>query len=171
MKKFESTGEIKRCDPTSREMRSIEMIAILDARLANDRPYLEDRLRSVPDLYRQWRIAETAVCKVVDGLYDTLPVKTLMRMRTLHNNGEVIIRPMGGMNKDSDCMIVLTEDLKRLVNAVIDSECSMCMKTGKDIKRCKLHETLVRVTPPTKIFDGDSVLCEYTKIYENEKEK
>lgn len=156
--------EIKRYDPTSRETRSIEMIAVLDARLANDRPYLEDRLRSVPDLYRQWRIAETAVCKIVDGLYDTLPTKTLMRIRKIFNNGEVIVRPKGGLTKDSDTAIVLAEDLKMLADTARKSECAMCLKEGKDIKRCKLRESLMRVSPPIQVFDENSSLCEYATI-------
>lgn len=159
--------EIKRYAPlTSRETRSIEMIAVLDARLANDRPYLEDRLRSVPDLYRQWRIAETAVCKVVDGLYETLDEKTLMRIRKIYNNGEVIVRPKGSLTKDSDTAIVLAEDLKTLVDTVTSSECGMCLKDGKNIKRCKVREALMRLTPPVKVFDENASLCEYAYFEE-----
>lgn len=161
-------GEIKRFDPTSRETRSIEMIAVLDARLANDRPYLEDRLRSVPDLYRQWRIAETAVCKIVDGLYDTLPEKTLMRIRKIYNNGEVIVRPKGSITKDNDTAIVLAEDLKLLAKTAKNSECAMCLKSGKEIKRCKLREVLMRVSPPIQVFDDHSSLCEYATFVRDE---
>lgn len=157
-------GEIKRYDPTSRETRSIEMIAVLDARLGNDRPYLEKRLRSVPDLYRQWRIAETAVCKIVDGIYDTLPEKTLMRIRKIFNNGEVIVRPKGGLTKDNDTAIVLAEDLRLLAETARKSECAICMKSGKDIKRCKLRESLMRVSPPKEVLDENSSLCEYATI-------
>ena len=158
--------EIRRYDPTSRETRSIEMIAVLDARLANDRPYLEDRLKSVPDLYRQWRIAETSVCKVVDGLYETLPDKTLLRIRKIFNNGEVIVRPKGSLTKDNDTAIVLAEDLTLLAETAKNSECAMCLKEGKDIKRCKLREALMRVSPPVQVFDEGSSLCEYTSWIE-----
>lgn len=159
--------EIKRyAPPTSRETKSIELIAALDARLTNDRKYLEDRLRMVPDLYRQWRIAETAAAKVVDGLYDTLPPKTMMRMRRLYESGEIVIRPRGGMNKDSDSTVALKEDISRLARTVCESECAMCIKTGRDIKKCKLRETLLRVSPPPEVFTDDTSLCEYTTIWD-----
>lgn len=161
-------AEIKRYAPTSRETRSIEMIAVLDARLGNDRTYLEDRLRSVPDLYRQWRIAETAVCKVVDGLYETLPNETKMRIRKLYNNGEVIVRPKGSLTRDNDTAIVLAKDLELLAKTVKSSECAMCIKSGKDIKRCKIRECFMRVSPPVQVFNENSSLCEYATIANEE---
>lgn len=158
--------EIKRVDPSSREVRSIEMIAALDARLANDRKYLEDRLRLVPDLFRQWRIAETAAAKVVDGLYTTLPMKTLTRMRRLYESSEIIIRPKGGMNKDSDCSVVLNADLKMIFDTARNNECAMCMKSGRDVKRCKLREAFMRVMPPNEVFDDHTFLCEYMRVWD-----
>lgn len=154
--------EIERTEATSREIKSIELIAALDARLTNDQVYLTERLRSVPDLYRQWRIAQTATEKVIDGLYSTLIPKTLLRMQRSYESGEVVIRPKSSLNKLTDSTIVLTEDLNKLVRVVVGEQCAMCLKDKGDIRKCELRKALMNVCPPSEKFDG--FLCEYAKL-------
>ena len=152
----------ERTKPNSKELHTIELIAGLDARLTMDKEYLIPRLKSVPDLWRQYRIAETAIAKVLDGLYETVDAHALLHMRKIYDHGEVVIRPRNPLNKRTDTQIVLTEDLKNLVNIVIGDQCAMCLKTGRDIKKCKLRKALMNVAPPTEICEGS--LCEYTRI-------
>ena len=154
-------NEIKKTDATYRELKSIELIAALDARLANDQKYLTERLRSVPDLYRQWRIAQVATEKVIDGIYSTLMPDTLLRMRRSYENGEIVIRPKSTLNNRTDSTVVLTQDLTKLVAAALKSECAMCIKTGVEARKCKLRDTLLRTSPPHEISKDRNFLCEY----------
>lgn len=147
-------------EPTRQEVHTIELIAALDTRLEKDRKHITDRLKSVPDLYRQWRIAETAVDKVITGLYKTLPIKTLSRMRTLYINSEIVVRPKNGVYRDVDTTVVLVKDLNHLAELAKCTECDICIRTGRDVRKCKLRETLIRVDPKDH-FEENPITCEY----------
>ena len=150
---------------TSREMRAIEVIAGLDNRLSNDGKYLEERLKSIPDLWRQFRMAQVATQKVIDGLYATVPPKVLIHMRGLQTNGELVFRPRSPLNKRTDVQIVLSNDLKFLINSVMADNCAMCLKTDKDINKCELRKVLMNVAPFAEKSKTGS--CEYVNIATN----
>lgn len=159
---------IRKTEANSREIHAIEFIAGLDNRLAKDGKYLENRLRSVPDLWRQYRIAKTATEKVIDGLYETLEPKVLARLTRLCTFGEVYFRYESPVNKATDAQLVLDKDIDVLVNTAMSSTCAFCMKTGTEIKECELRRSLMNIAPPTVLFEGSS-LCEYAAVaHDNE---
>ena len=147
-------------EANARELRAIEYIGALDARLTLNEKYLEPRLRSVPDLYRQYRIAKVATEKVIDGLYSTMDQKSLLYLRRVCENSELIFRPKSVLNDATDTQVVLTKDLLTLVGAVADSCCSLCIRTGREIKNCQIRKALMNIAPLNNITD--SALCEYT---------
>ena len=150
-----------RIEASSREIRAIEFLAELDKILADSGESLESRLRSVPDLYRQYRIAQAAMTKVINGLYDSLPRKTLLKMQRTCETSELVVRPRSILSKFSDTKVVLSEDMDILVNAAMSSRCAFCIESGEKVKQCKLRKALIDITPPEKLGD-DKSLCEYT---------
>ena len=48
-------------------------------------------------------------------------------------------------------------------DAVIENECMMCLKDGKEINKCKIREALLEVGPPTEIIE-DGIGCEYRDV-------
>ena len=157
--------DIPKMEANSKEMRTIEYVAGLDARLSLNGKYLEKRLKTVPDLWRQWRIAQVATEKVLDGLYDTLEPKAMHRIRRLCDQGEVYFRFDNILNKTTDTQLILTEDLKVLINAAMSSSCAMCMKEGREIKRCELRKALMNISPPNIL--GGSSRCDFADVASN----
>lgn len=149
----------ERTEMSSRELHTAEYIAILDKRLFDGEKHLEKRLRSVPDLWRQYRIARTAIEKVIDGLYDTMPLHTLAHFNAVCSNNEVVLRPRSVLNDSTNSQVVLNKDIITLVNHCVESECSMCLKTKGEIKKCKIRKALMNIAPATDV--GFSSLCEY----------
>lgn len=149
----------------AKELHTIEFISALDARLTKNEKYLEKRLKSVPDLWRQYRIARSAVAKVLDGLYTTMTPENMLHMRNLAANGEVVVRPVNSLNKSTDCQILLRKDLDKLINITIGSTCAMCLKEGREIKKCELRKALLNICPPSIVStDG---LCVFTQVAAN----
>lgn len=155
-------NDIPRTEASSREMHTIEYIAGLDARLVDGERHLEKRLRSVPDLYRQYRIARVATEKVLDGLYSTLELRALNHLTRMNQQSEIIFRPKSVLNRSTDSQVVLTKDLKFLVREALNSKCSMCMGTPGEVKACELRKVLMNVAPLKEIHEGS--LCGY--VYE-----
>jgi hypothetical protein len=149
----------------AKELHTIEYISALDARLNNNEKHLENRLKSVPDLWRQYRIARTAIGKVINGLYDTVTPEAMAHMRNLAAHGEAVIRPVNSLNARTDCQILLRKDLDKLINITIGSTCSVCLKEGREIKKCELRKALLNICPPSIVStDG---LCVFTQVAAN----
>lgn len=154
-----------RTEVTSREMRAIEVIAGLDNRLAKDEQYLEARLKSIPDIWRTYRLAKVSIEKVIDGLYTTLPGNQLLHMRNLQTNGEIVFRSRSPLNSRTDTQIVLSNDLKYLINESMRQNCALCLKTDREIKKCQLRKVLMNVAPFAE--KSKTSLCEYVNIATN----
>ena len=155
-----NTNEIPIMECGARELHAVEFIAALDCQIAGGEKHLEARLKAVPDLWRQYRIARKAVEKVIDGIYKTVPLKTLRHMQNLCQYGEVVIKPRGPVRTD-DVQIVPTPELKMLINHVIENECAMCIKDPREQKGCKLRKAMMLIAPPEKVNKGG---CNYRDV-------
>lgn len=147
-------------DPNAREVHAIEFIAGIDHQLVHNEKYLEERLKE-NGLWRWYRIAMSAIEKVIDGLYGSLPEKTMKHMKRLYECGEVVIRPKGVIRYD-DVQIVPTDDLKTLVNTALQGECTMCVKNRAEQKGCKFRKAMLRIVPTNQLpKDGT---CPYLEV-------
>ena len=149
--------------PNGNELYGIEILAALDAQINERGKFLEERLKSVPDLYRQYRIAQTAIGKVIDGLYTTVPTKTLLHMQKLSASGELVIRQKPVVRFD-DVRFALISDLKDIANVVVANECAICLKDQREQRKCKLRKAMERVMPVDKVFEDK---CQYRVVAEN----
>ena len=113
----------------AREIHIIEFLAGLDAQLMQGQEILRDRLALVPDGWRKFRLAVTTTEKVLDGIYETLPMKTLKHMDRLCQCGQVIVRPRPLVKMPDDVQIVPADDLRLIINMIVAQECAMCLKS------------------------------------------
>jgi len=147
-------------EPNAREVHAVEFIAGLDQQLVFNEKFLEERLKEA-GLWRWYRIAMSAVEKVIDGLYATLPQKTMKHMQRLNECGEIVIRPKGAIKYD-DVQIVQTDDLRVLINTALMGECVMCVKDRAEQKGCKFRKSMARIVPANKLpKDGT---CPYLDV-------
>lgn len=148
-------------EANARELHQIEFLAGLDARMNGNPDVLRERLKDVPDGWRQYRIAMAAVAKVLDGVYRTLPTRTLHHMARLNDNGEVVIRMIPPV-KTGDAQIVGNKELRVLINAAIEGHCALCLKSGGEVRSCPLRRALILVAPPQD-FAKDG-MCPYQHV-------
>lgn len=155
---MEQESKIK--EPNSREVAGIEYLAAIDCQLIHNEKHLEARLKSIPDAWRQYRIAQSAIGKVIESLYATVPQKTLVHMQRLASNGEVIIRQRS-ITKTSEAQLVPEDVLKMLINFTMESQCAICLKRGKEAQRCKLRRGLMLIAPPDTVNETG---CSYSDV-------
>lgn len=152
----------QRVEPNAHEIHGIEFIAGLDAQIAKFDAALKPRLQCIPNGYRDFRLARKLIEKTLDGLYDTMPQKTLLHMQRLNELGEVVIRPRPAATKGQYVQIVDNETLKFLINKIIASECAICLNDRAGVKKCRLRKALNLVVPPdAQRFDG---ACPYRDV-------
>ena len=149
----------------SKELHRFELLACLDVQLMGGQEPLEARLRSIPNGWRDYKLALTLVGKLVQKLYDTMPDKAIQHMVQLMRHGEAVVRmkPIGGGQYFQP---VDVKDLKILINTCIDSECLICGKEGTDIRKCPLRRALSVIAPPVDAEKGE---CAYRYVVEHSK--
>ena len=154
--------EQKSMPANAREIHSIEFLAGLDAQLVQGQETLRDRLKLIPNGWRDYRLAVTRLERVLDAIYATLLTRTLLHMQRLCQCGQIIIRPKPAIRLPDDVQIVNTDDLRMLINAAISAECAMCVNDAAGQKSCKLRKALERIAPTAALKENG--LCAYTDV-------
>lgn len=145
----------------AREVHATEFIAGLDSQLARFSDALTDRLKKI-GRYREFRLAAAMIEKVLDGLYSSMPRKTLLQFQRLNEVGEVIVRPRPASRKGQYMQIVDNDDLKLLINKSIEHECAICMRRGGEVRSCPLRRALMSICPPKELVKDGS--CNYQAV-------
>lgn len=148
-----------------KEMRAIEFLAAFDAQMGLDERTLEARLRTIPNGWRNFRMIRTQHHLLMDALYDTMPdTKRWMLYRTI-TTGQLIMRPVPASKAHSE-MIVQARDVQTVCAKAIDAECAMCVKTGAEIRHCKLREAMQRMATPYEIPKSGCEYAHYSHAWE-----
>ena len=149
-------------EANAREIHTIEFLAGLDAQLVEGQEILRERLKLIPNGWRDFRLAVKSAERVLDAIYSTLPNKTLVHMQKLAQYGQIVIRPKPTVKLHDDAQIVCADDLKMLINTAIASECLLCVKDAREQKKCKLRKVLMNIAPTAELRkDG---LCAYIDV-------
>lgn len=145
----------------SYEMDAILYLGLLDGRLKLDGETLEKRLRAIPDAWRQYRIAQTAMDKTIGYLYDSVPQSQLRHLRTTIQNSTVQIKPRG-VTPPPQSMIIGEDILRLLVTETMVANCALCLADPNEVRKCRIRKALTTITPPDTYPKGNT--CPYREI-------
>ena len=149
-------------EANSREVHAIEFLAGLDAQICANEQNLKERLQSIPNGWRDYRLALKTMERVIDAVYATLPEKTIRHMARLCAVGEVVIRPKPALTKGAYCQVVDNEDLKFLINRAMEGCCAICLKEPAEVRGCPMRKVMMRIAPPDALRrDG---ICDYRDV-------
>lgn len=143
-----------------KEMTMLEHLVLLDARLSQYTDFMRDRLGAVDHGWRDWRLMQVLAGRLVERLYDTISKGNVIHFYNLHQYGQAhiterpVVHQKGYTNISGD-------DLQVLLEIVVRNECLMCMKEGKEVKKCKLRKLLLTLAPPERV---ETMWCEYQKV-------
>lgn len=150
----------------SRELHRFELIAVLDMQLHKGTEVLKNRLQTIPNGWRDYRMIATRLSRLVSQIYETLPTNRIRYMETLCAYGEVLIRVRPAAKSDENILIPVSA-LKMLVNHAMAGTCTMCFKGRDEVKACKLRKALIEVAPPVDLTLGE---CPYRYVIEQNEE-
>lgn len=102
-----------------------------------------ERLKTTK-LYTKARQAEGITSKLLDGLYNSVPLKQLQDMYHFqtHANIDIHIRRASPVPTYHH---IATEDLKVLLVKVLNGNCAECLGTQDEIKQCTLKPVIDRL--------------------------
>lgn len=149
------------CKPMNgKELRALEFLALLDVKLGESGEAIRERLKGIPNGWRQWRLMTTTISRLLVQLYDIIPMKNLRHMQNLCEYGEVLIRIRPPVHSP-EYALLREDDLKQLMDIAITQECAMCLKEGREIDRCPLRKAMWNIAPP---MEEHPYSCEYSLI-------
>ena len=141
-------------------MRVIEYLAAMDSKIVESGDAMRNRLRDIPNGWRQWRLMASTLSRLLAQLYDLMPIKNLHHIQNIRAHGEVLIR-MQPASRVPQYTLVNEDDLRILVNTSMAAECAICLKDGKEIDRCPLRRAMLSIAPP---YDDPPTGCGYRDV-------
>ena len=142
-------GEDDKLPLAGKELKCVEYLVAMESRVMEVGEALRDRLRLVPNGWRQFRLLTSTLDRLMTDLYDTIPYKGQLYLRNILDHGEVLIRFVPA-SRNPEWKLVKDEDLAVLVNMAMASECAMCLRQGREAKKCKLRRALEDIAPPNE---------------------
>ena len=136
---------------------------ILRNSLAVRREAVRERLSEVnPHAWRDLQLLYSLVCRIQEQLVETMPESRQDYYDTLARHGRYHLEIQGPIHSERT-VLISDKHLGAILDAVIENECMMCLKDGKEINKCKIREALLEVGPPTEIIE-DGIGCEYRDV-------
>lgn len=141
----------ERTDMNAKELNGIEFLAALSGQMDKHCMILKPRLKAIPNAWRQYRLIESALHRLLGDMYQTLTVKSLQRIKNMMQYGEVKIAIAPIERHALGYVTVHEKDLALVVTTAMQGECAMCIKDGDDVKRCPLRKALWEMMPPDEV--------------------
>lgn len=151
---------MEKTNPNRAENRFQTNLMVLMHTLLSDRDAYVKRVTAYGD--GRWARRDTGLLiSLVDRLQQTLlktmPEKRIDFYRRMTREAQIVIS-WPGPAKTSREILIDAEDLGAIAEAAMTGVCAMCLKEGRDVKRCRLREALMVIAPPAKV---SGFTCEY----------
>lgn len=156
---------IKSC--TAYECQIIQLITGTLKQCERNEKRIEERLRTIPNGWRDWRLMLSILRRMSDALIDTMPDKEITYLDRMLKHGEILVRFRPPI-RDNEYQLVEDEALTRMVNEIMENECAICFKEGREIKHCQLRKDLEGFAPCTNPYDP-MVECGYKRVIASNK--
>lgn len=149
-----------------KELKCVEYLVGMESRIAESGDALRERLRMVPNGWRDYRLIFATLDRLLLRLYDTIPTKGLQYLQKLTKHGEILIR-FSPAARSQEWLLIKDDDLAVIANLAMASECAICLKQGREAKKCELRKALENIAPP---HDGHPAGgCGYQNVVAGEK--
>lgn len=129
------------------EMRVLEYLAAMDSKIIESGEAMRERLREIPNGWRQWRLMASTLNRLLVQLYGIIPIKNLRHIQNICAHGEVLIR-MRPATRVPEYTLINEDDIREVANVAMSAECTICMKQSKEIDRCRLRQAMLNIAQP-----------------------
>lgn len=157
---------VNRKDPTlpvtecmAYELTVVQFVTALADQCETLEGRVKDRLHTIKNGWRDWRLMRSLLRKMSDNLLDTMPDKEIIYLNKMLEHGEIFMRLRPPI-RDTEYQLVENAVITRIVNKIMQDECAICFREGRDIKHCQLRKDLHMIVPCADKYDP-MVECVY----------
>lgn len=153
-------SDIERTNPNRYENRYMLNMMVVMHTIVSDRETIEKRLKPwYPDIRRDAGLLIYLVKKIQEELMTTFPEKRNEYYYKIAQYGQMQVDIPGPIPKGRH-LLMDVEDAAALAEAAMRGECVMCMREGREIRRCPIRTALLPIAPPS---EEGGVACEYRR--------
>ena len=145
--------------PNRAENRFQTNLMVVLHTLLSDREKAEERLTEYgyKNVRRDIGLLIHLTNKLQEEMLSTMPDRRIGYYQRMAREAQIIVDFPGPVKTGRE-LLVDVRDLAHITEAAMRSECIMCMRDGREIRRCPLRNALLSVAPPTEI---SRIGCEY----------
>lgn len=142
---------------SQREYMELMQIFAAFSALKKGEPWLKDRIRTIPNGWRDYKMIMSRMDWLTEELVHTIPTRKLLAMRQDMKNAQMRIYMQGAPASDTyrDVVSVDEEALIELIDVVISMECMLCEKKGNAMKKCPYLKIIESILPYERDPDKD----------------
>lgn len=131
------------------ELKIVEFMIAVNDRLLAGGDALRERLKAIPNGWRDYRLMATTMDRMLSEIYPTVPMKGRLYLQKIIDHGEALIRYVPA-SRTAEWKVIRDDDLAVLINLAMSSECAICLKDGSELRKCELKHVLENMAPPMK---------------------
>ncbi|MBR3797132.1 MAG: hypothetical protein IKK34_14065 [Clostridia bacterium] len=144
---------------TGNELSLVQLLACLSGYLrGRGSKELEGVMRSVPRGWTRYRQAMGQIGRLLDDVYDVMPLNQLRQTENVLRNGEITIKLRRAGAYDDDMTVLAVPAVCELINTAMWAECAICLKDRAGVKQCALRKALEEIIPPDR---WETTSCSY----------
>lgn len=150
----------KRTPPNKAENTFMLHTLVMRNSLKRDLEACEGRLKQAsPTAWRDAKLMLHLVSKIQDEMLDTMPLNRLEYYQETARTSIYRMEVRGPIQRNT-LRIVTDKYLSAVIEAAMENECVMCMRTGNEVTNCLIRKCLLEQAPPTEVRGTG---CEYRK--------
>lgn len=132
-------GELKRV--RSAENQALKCFCAMDTMMQRETIALENRVKSIKNGWRDYRMLQAVMRNLREKIYDTIPPEQVQTIERNLSTMEFRIgaAQVGGV---TDYVYIALPDLVTLVKYAKQNECFACSKTFMEARKCELRKSL-----------------------------
>lgn len=136
---------------------------------------LQKRLQgTTKDGWRKLQIARAMQRKAFDGVVGSMPRRKLMQVKAELDNLEITVdvrhriqKP--GTQEYNGHTCIANDVLEWMLNYIMENECLLCEKRGKQVNKCKVRRMLEATYAWD--FEADGETCKFNGMYTETREE
>ena len=147
--------------PTRDENVMMIDLMVLSSAMHQHADSIRERISEYPNAWRDVRLLTTLVKRLESMLFNAMDKRDQHHYMQLASYGQMRVSIPGPI-EDKTNMLVERSDIDAIVGSAMTGECALCIKEGREIKRCRLREALVNISPPKEYTaDRPRAICEW----------
>lgn len=151
-------AEIKQLN--GRERRAMEHLIAFISYTAADPESLKERLKTIPNGWRDWRLMNAMSMKLYPALLNTLTDSQYAQFKKLEKYGTCMIQVQAAA-KGEDFDFVRMSALKKIIQVAVEEHCSLCVKNDAECRGCKLRKAFMEICP---LYEVPKHGCGYREL-------